>query len=123
MIIDFKRNFNKMVRRLREKRIVVVYGGFGDERSASLETGTETYQKLMEHGFNVAKIDPAKINITKFLDARKDLVLNCLHGKFGEDGRLSAVLDYLKVPYTFSETYASAVCMDKLLFKSILKKS
>lgn len=122
MIPQFKKDFSKIVRRLRKKRIVVVYGGFGDERNASLETGNEVYQELLKHKFKVVKLDPARKNITRLLNAGKDSVFNCLHGKFGEDGRLSSILDYLKIPYTFSDVYASIACMDKLYFKSILKK-
>jgi len=122
IIVQFKKNFIKIKQKLRKKRIVVVCGGFGDERNASLETGSEVYQKLLKHKFEVVKLDPARKNITKLLNAQKDIVFNCLHGEFGEDGRLSAILDYLKVPYTFSDIYASVACMDKLFFKSILRK-
>lgn len=122
MIANFKKNFNKIIQRLRKKRIVVVCGGFGDERDASLETGDEVYQELLKHKFRAIKLDPARKNITKTLNAKNDIVFNCLHGKFGEDGRITAILDYLKISYTFSDIYASIVCMDKLFFKSVLKK-
>lgn len=122
MICDFKTNFDKIVRRIRKKRIIVLCGGFGDERDASLETGDEVYQELLKHKFLAIKLNPARKNITKILNAKNDIVFNCLHGKFGEDGRITAILDYLKIPYTFSDIYASVVCMDKLFFKSVLKK-
>lgn len=72
--------------------------------------------------FKVLKIDPLKQDLCKVLDKKNDIAFNCLHGEFGESGHLPAILDYLKVPYTFSGLYPSVVTLDKIYFKSILKK-
>ncbi len=118
----FKSELTSIEESLKAKRIVIVSGGFSEEREASIESGESVYEELKRHSFNLFILDPAKQDITRVLDSKKDIVFNCLHGEFGESGHLSAILDYLKIPYTFSDLYTSVVCMDKLYFKSIVKK-
>lgn len=69
-------------------------------------------------GVPIYYIDPSKVDFVKGLNPQKDIVFNCIHGDFGESGHVSAILDYYKVPYTFSNSYTSAISMDKLLFKA-----
>lgn len=117
----FKKNTKSIEGRLRKKRIVVVSGGFSEERETSIESGDAVFTELKNKGFNVLKIDPIKDDILSFVD-KNDIVFNCIHGVFGESGHLPAILDYLEIPYTFSGVYASAVSMDKIFFKAVLKK-
>lgn len=119
---SFKKNLKKAVIRLKNKRIIIACGGFSEEKETSLESGNAVYKELKKNGFNSVKIDPSKENITPLLDRKTDIVFNCLHGSFGESGHLPGILDYLKVPYTFSGLYTSAITMDKVFFKSFLKK-
>ncbi|MBM3255890.1 MAG: ATP-grasp domain-containing protein [Candidatus Moranbacteria bacterium] len=118
----FRKNFKEVENKLRKKRIVIIYGGFSEERGTSIESGSSVYKELKKNGFKTIKIDPSQRNFIPLLNKKVDLVFNCLHGSFGESGHLPAILDYLKVPYTFSGVYASAVTMDKIYFKSIAKK-
>ena len=48
-----------------------------------------------------------------------DVVFNALHGRFGEDGTIQGVLDYLGIPYTHSGVRASALAMDKAAAKAV----
>ncbi len=48
------------------------------------------------------------------------MVFPALHGPFGEDGIIQGVLEVLDVPYVGSDVAASAVCMDKVLFKRVM---
>jgi D-alanine-D-alanine ligase len=50
-----------------------------------------------------------------------DVVLPLLHGPFGEDGTVQGLLELADVPYVGSGVAASALCMDKDLFKSVLR--
>jgi D-alanine-D-alanine ligase len=50
-----------------------------------------------------------------------EVVLPILHGPFGEDGRLQGVLEMADVPYVGSDHSASALCMDKDLFKAVMR--
>ena len=50
-----------------------------------------------------------------------DVVFPVLHGPFGEDGTVQGLLELAGVPYVGSGVVASALCMDKDLFKSVLR--
>ena len=50
-----------------------------------------------------------------------DVVLPILHGPFGEDGTVQGLLELAGVPYVGSGVAASALCMDKDLFKAVLR--
>ena len=47
------------------------------------------------------------------------MVFNALHGRFGEDGSIQGVLDYLGIPYTHSGVRASALAIDKAAAKAV----
>lgn len=53
--------------------------------------------------------------------AKIDMAFVCLHGQRGEDGSVAGVLELSKIPYSSSSMCASAVCMDKCIFKLIAK--
>lgn len=105
---------------LRGKRIGVLCGGVGSEREVSLRTGRGIAEALRRQGFEVVEIDPQppQLDLTDF---QVDLVFNALHGVFGEDGTIQAILDYAGVPYTGSGMLACALTMDKLQTKRILR--
>ena len=50
-----------------------------------------------------------------------DVVLPILHGPFGEDGTVQGLLELADVPYVGAGVAASALCMDKDLFKAVLR--
>ena len=52
---------------------------------------------------------------------RVDVVLPILHGPFGEDGTVQGLLELADVPYVGARVAASALCMDKDLFKAVLR--
>ena len=54
--------------------------------------------------------------------ARRDVAFPVLHGPGGEDGSVQGLLEVLDVPYAGSDVEASAVCMDKLVFKDLLAR-
>lgn len=53
--------------------------------------------------------------------AKIDMAFVCLHGQRGEDGSVAGVLELSKIPYSSSSMCASAVCMDKCVFKLVAK--
>lgn len=65
------------------------------------------------------KSETCAINIEPVIQKIKelDVIFICLHGKFGEDGRVQALLELLKVPYTGSGVLASVIGLDKASFK------
>ena len=58
-----------------------------------------------------------------FPAAKPDAAFNALHGEWGEDGRIQAVLEYLNIPYTHSGVLASALAMDKAKAKAVFKQA
>ena len=56
------------------------------------------------------------------LSPAPDAVFNALHGRFGEDGTIQGVLDWLGIPYTHSGVRASALAMDKQAAKRRLHR-
>ena len=102
-------------------RIAVLMGGISSERKISLMSGEAILQGLLNLGYDAFKIDLVEKNyLSALIENKFDLAYIALHGEFGEDGRVQAVLDILKKPYTGSGVTASAVSMDKILTKIIV---
>ncbi len=102
------------------KRVAVLQGGISAEREVSLSTGAEVTAALSEAGFDVVPITVGldlQLLVTA-LTPPPDVVFNALHGRFGEDGTIQGVLDWLGIPYTHSGVRASALAMDKIAAKA-----
>jgi D-alanine-D-alanine ligase len=106
-------------------RVCVLHGGISNEREVSLSTGRQVAAALREAGYAVSLIDvtddlPALLTA---LTPKPDAVFNALHGRFGEDGTIQGVLDWLAIPYTHSGVRASAIAMDKQIAKALFAAS
>ncbi len=102
-------------------KVAVLYGGISAEREVSLSSGLQVVAALREAGFDV---DPIEVGadlgaLIAALTPRPDVVFNALHGRFGEDGAIQGVLDWLAIPYTHSGVRASALAMDKVAAKAL----
>ena len=102
-------------------RVAVLYGGISAEREVSLASGLQVIPALREAGFDVTPIEVGEdiAAVIAALTPRPDAVFNALHGRFGEDGAIQGVLDWLAIPYTHSGVRASALAMDKVAAKAI----
>jgi D-alanine-D-alanine ligase len=104
------------------KRVVLLHGGISAEREVSLASGRQCIAALREAGFAVEPIDVTGdlgALLAALREARPDVVFNTLHGRFGEDGCIQGVLDWLGLPYTGSGLRASALAMDKPAAKAV----
>lgn len=102
--------------------VAVLYGGKSAEREVSLSSGRECMVALREAGFDVIPIevtDDLSAVIHALTHPRPDVVFNALHGRYGEDGCIQGVLDWLGIPYTHSGLRASALSMDKAAAKAV----
>lgn len=100
-------------------RIAVVKGGRSAEREVSLVSGRECAAALRQEGFEVVEID-AGIALARELAAEApDVVFNALHGRWGEDGCVQGVFEWLGLAYTHSGVLASALAMDKVRAKQV----
>ena len=106
------------------QHVAVLFGGRSAEREVSLSSGRQVIAALREAGFTVTPIevgDDLGALIAALTQPRPDVVFNALHGRFGEDGCIQGVLDWLGLPYTHSGLRASAVAMDKAAAKAIFR--
>jgi D-alanine-D-alanine ligase len=103
------------------KRVAVLMGGPSAEREVSLVSGRECAKGLREAGYDVYTIDVSHDleALLRALAPRPDVVFNALHGRFGEDGCVQGVLEFLSIPYTHSGLLASALAMDKPMAKRL----
>jgi D-alanine-D-alanine ligase len=112
-------------------RVGVLRGGPSPEYEVSLRTGGNILANLPE------EYEPMDIFISRegawhekgleknpeSILRRVDMIINGLHGKYGEDGEVQKLLDHFGVPYTGSGALASALAMNKITAKKIYKNN
>jgi D-alanine-D-alanine ligase len=103
----------------RDKRVGVLFGGISAEKEISHLTGAGVRQALQERGYMVTSIEVAADGAWVAHLRAIDVAFIALHGKFGEDGTVQAVLELLGVPYTGSGVLASALAMNKPMAKRV----
>jgi D-alanine-D-alanine ligase len=113
-------------------RVAVLAGGRSSEHEVSLASAASVGDGLRAAGHEVVWVELARdgtwrhdgveLSLTPgrgLLGA--DAVFPALHGPFGEDGTVQGLLELLDVPYVGSGVLASALCMDKVLFKNLME--
>ncbi len=113
-------------------RVAVLRGGPSNEYDVSLNTGSTVLRNLKEDIYDGQDIliskdgvwhkngSPSDINTVL---SHTDVVWNALHGHYGEDGKLAHILEVHRIPFTGSKSFASAIGMNKLMTKDVLKKN
>ncbi|MEZ5796440.1 MAG: D-alanine--D-alanine ligase [Paracoccaceae bacterium] len=103
-------------------RVAVLKGGMSAEREVSLVTGRECAKALREAGYTeVIEVDAGPDLYAQLQQARPDVVFNALHGRWGEDGCVQGMLEWLRIPYTHSGVMASSIAMDKQRSKDVYR--
>jgi D-alanine-D-alanine ligase len=100
---------------------IVAMGGRSLEREISLRSGHRVERALRMLGYAVHALDVDGDFIGRVLAEQPRFVFVAMHGRGGEDGTLQDLLETLGVQYTGSDPLASALCMDKMLFKRMLR--
>jgi D-alanine-D-alanine ligase len=106
-----------------KEKILVLCGGISKEREVSLETGKEVAKVLKINKYKVAICEPDRHLIDKIKKFKPNIVFNALHGQFGEDGYIQAILESQNVKYTHSGVISSSIAMDKEISKRIYIKN
>ncbi|WP_240804312.1 D-alanine--D-alanine ligase [Qingshengfaniella alkalisoli] len=106
-----------------EPLVAVLKGGPSAEREVSLSSGRECAAALRTEGFRVEEIDCGPDLATRLSEMKPDVVFNALHGRFGEDGCVQGLLEWLQIPYTHSGVLASATAMDKQRSKTVFREA
>jgi D-alanine-D-alanine ligase len=102
-------------------KLALIKGGWSAEREVSLNTGQECATALRKLGYNVIEINAVSNLLNDLESIKPDLIFNCLHGRWGEDGVIQACFEWLGIPYTHSGVLASALAMDKQKSRHIFK--
>jgi D-alanine-D-alanine ligase len=98
-------------------KVAVLLGGKSAEREVSLKSGGMVLNALRSRGVDALPFDPAERGLDALIGERFERAFIVLHGRFGEDGTVQGVLEWLGIPYTGSGVLASALAMDKLRTK------
>ncbi len=101
--------------------VAVLMGGISAEREVSLSSGRECAIALREAGYKVIELDAGPDLAVRLGDLKPDVAFNALHGRWGEDGCVQGMLEWLQIPYTHSGVLASALAMDKERSKAVFR--
>jgi D-alanine-D-alanine ligase len=93
-------------------------GGLSAEREVSLSSGHECALALRAAGYDVVEVDAGRDLAARLAEVNPDVCFNALHGRWGEDGCVQGLLEWLAIPYTHSGVLASALAMDKSAAKA-----
>lgn len=104
-------------------RVTVLMGGPSAEREVSLSSGRECASALRDEGFDVTELDAGPTLAADLISTKPDVVFNALHGRWGEDGCVQGLLEWLQIPYTHSGVFSSALAMDKEKTKDAYRKA
>ncbi len=101
-------------------RVAVLKGGMSAEREVSLVSGRECAKALRDAGYTeVVEVDCGPDLPAQLAEIKPEIVFNALHGRWGEDGCVQGILEWLRIPYTHSGVLASALAMDKAKAKEV----
>jgi D-alanine-D-alanine ligase len=104
-----------------DTHVAVLLGGWSAEREVSLASGAACAAALRRAGFRVTEIDVDRRIAETLNRVAPDVAFNALHGKWGEDGCMSAILETMQIPYSHSGVLASALAMNKEKSKTIFR--
>ncbi|PWG17340.1 D-alanine--D-alanine ligase [Salibaculum griseiflavum] len=101
--------------------MAVLMGGPSAERDVSLSSGKECAAALRAAGYAVVEIDAGPDLAERLKAEAPHVVFNALHGRWGEDGCVQGLLEWLRIPYTHSGVLSSALAMDKQKTKDVYR--
>ena len=106
------------------KKILILAGGYSNEREISLITAKSVIKELKKKlKYNLLSIEPDGNFVHKLRKFKPDLVLNLLHGRYGEDGYIQSILESEKIKYTHSGVLSSSIAIDKEISKKIFSNN
>jgi len=96
-------------------------GGPSSEREVSLSSGRECIAALRDEGYDVVEVDAGRDLSVRLTEISPDVVFNALHGRWGEDGCVQGLLEWMQIPYTHSGVLSSSLAMDKQKSKEVYR--
>ena len=99
-------------------------GGYSKEKEVSIQTAKSVYSELnKDKKYKIKVVNPDGKFVQVLRNFNPNIVLNLLHGRYGEDGYIQAILESEKVKYTHSGVLSSSLAIDKELSKKIFIKN
>ncbi len=100
-------------------RVLLIQGGLGQERAISLKSAGAMREVLEKKQLPLQVVDAGRDLPCELQSLKQegDVALLALHGRYGEDGLVQGICEYLRLPYTGSGVWASAMCMCKMSTK------
>ena len=106
------------------KKILILAGGYSKEKEISIQTSKSVLSEIKKDKKYIIKVVNPDGQFVKVLRKfNPDVVLNLLHGRYGEDGYIQAILESEKIKYTHSGVLSSSLAIDKELSKKIFIKN
>ena len=106
------------------KKILILAGGYSKEKEVSIQTAKSVYSELnKDRKYKIKVVNPNGKFVDVLRKFKPNTVLNLLHGRYGEDGYIQAILESEKVKYTHSGVLSSSLAIDKELSKKIFIKN
>lgn len=99
------------------KKVAVLMGGPSAEHEVSQSSGRECAQALRVAGYDVHEVQATPDFFITLAELAPDVVFNALHGRWGEDGCVQGILEWMGLAYTHSGVLSSALAMDKVKSK------
>ena len=98
-------------------------GGKSPEHEVSLASGREVVRQLNKNKYKVIPFIIPKTGkgIEGILKIKPDIAFIAMHGPFGEDGTVQGMLELFGIPYTGPGVLASAIGIDKEMFRKIMQ--
>lgn len=103
----------------RFQKVAVLKGGPSSEREVSLRSGAAVAKALRERGYDVAEVLVGE-DSSFAVPPGTEVAFVAMHGHFGEDGTIQAILRKQGVPHTGSSPEASARAFDKSKSKPVI---
>lgn len=115
-------------------KVAILTGGPSNEHVVSVSSGRMVLQNIDARKFQAAEVRITRQGTWQFLPARKkyslpaalqklkhqfNIAFIAMHGKFGEDGTIQALLESMNIPYTGSDAQTSAIAIDKAASNAI----
>ena len=106
------------------KKILILAGGYSKEKEVSIQTAKSVYSVLKkDRKYKIKVVNPDGKFVNILRKFKPNTVLNLLHGRYGEDGYIQAILESEKIKYTHSGVLSSSLAIDKELSKKIFIKN
>lgn len=130
-----------------KRKVCVIIGGMSSEHDVSIKSGKSILENIDKNKYIIKTIyinkqgesfeyigETKNISNLETRDLKKasnlmsliedcDVIFPVLHGAFGEDGCLQGIFEIMKKPYVGCGVLSSAICMDKVFTKEILKNA